>query len=204
MTPDAASAMTFGLPALRGLAALMAFACVARAQTPSTPPRVEDVIAVANLDFNNDAIMDRALLVRGEEDADLLIFLGDGAPDAPPGRMKPALVRKGFVFMGAMWGTTPSLAVNDRGSLIVTSRNDSIGRNRWEQTLTVVWRNGEFLVVGVTRAERDTLDLKAGGKCDINLSTGKGTRNGKAVSVAARPVRVADWSDDSLPRECRF
>jgi len=87
---------------------------------------------------------------------------------------------------------------------VVKSENSAIGRDRWEQALTIARRSGEFVVLGVTYSSRDTLDPKAGGNCDINLATGKGTRNGKAVAIPANPIKVADWTDDSLPKDCRF
>ena len=92
--------------------------------------------------------------------------------------------------------------VNGRGSLVVSSENDAIGRDRWHQALTVALRDGRFVVVGITRDSHDTLDPKAGGSCDLNLATGRGTAMGKPVTVAAAPVPLADWSDDKLPKLC--
>ncbi len=172
----------------------------ARAQSPG----FENVLAAASLDFDNDGAMDRAVLVRGDESADLYLYLGDADPSAPPGKMKLALVKKDFIFSGLMWGTLPTLSVTDKGSLVVRAENSAIGRNKWSMALTVALRSGEFLVLGLTYNTYDALDPKAGGNCDLNLATGKGTRNGKLVTFAARPIKVAEWSEDSLPRECRF
>lgn len=103
-----------------------------------------------------------------------------------------------------MWGTRPSLETNDKGSLLIKSANEAIGRSRWSQTLTIVYRNKEFVVAGLTREERDTLDLKAGGSCDINFLTGKGKRNGKPIETKFPAMKLANWSDEKLPKECSF
>ena len=171
--------------------------CVARAQTPN----FANVLSAVTLPFNNDGAMDRAVLVNSEDGADLYLYMAD---DTTPSSPKLALVKKSFVWSGGMWGSLPSLATNGKGSLIVKSENMAVGRNKWEQSLTVARRNGEFVVIGVTYTAFDTLDPKAGGSCDINLATGKGTRNGKPASVAAGAIKVADWSEDKMPKACQF
>jgi hypothetical protein len=103
-----------------------------------------------------------------------------------------------------MAGTIPSLQVNPQGSLVVSSENIGIGRNKWEQKLTIVYRNNEFIVAGLTYSSRDTLDPKAGGNCDVNFLSGKGTRGGKPFALTGKPPRLADWADESLPKECQF
>ena len=173
--------------------------CAALAQTPA----IGNVLSAVTLPFNGDGAMDRAVLVNNEEGADLYLFLaGDAAPTpAGPGL---ALVKKNFVWSGGMWGSLPNLSTNGKSSLIVNSENMAVGRNKWRQALTVARRNGEFVVIGVTYTAFDTLDPKAGGVCDINLATGKGTRNGKPVTLAPAAIKVADWSEDNLPKACQF
>jgi hypothetical protein len=61
----------------------------------------------------------------------------------------------------------------------------------------VIHRDEQFLIAGISNSERDPLDPKAGGNCDINLLSGKGLRNGK-------PIPLSDWSDEKLPQECNF
>ncbi len=61
-----------------------------------------------------------------------------------------------------------------------------------------------FQVVGITFASHDGLDPKAGGACDLNLATGRGMRNGKPVSFIAAPIKLVDWSDEKMPKECAF
>jgi len=34
--------------------------------------------------------------------------------------------------------------------------------------------------------------------------SGKGVRNGKPVEIKSGVVRLIDWSDEKLPKECKF
>ncbi len=193
---------------MNGLAKLTlagAALCLAGAPARAQQPPLERVISSVTLDFNNDAKKDRALLVENDDqDADLMIWLSSDDPKSDRDMMRLALVKKSIVTAGPMWGQEPSLVVNGKGSLLVKSQNMAIGRSKWERALTVAYRNGEFQVVGFTFSVHDGLDPKAGGSCDINLVTGKGTRNNKPVSLKPGAIRLADWTEDRTPKECEF
>lgn len=162
------------------------------------------VISSVTLSFEPNGQTDRAVLVANANDgADLYVYF-NVTPPQDDKIAKPALVKGSAAWSGAMWGTYPSLAVAAKGALQIKSENDGVGRNRWSQTLTVIYRNKEFIVAGVTRSARDTLDPKASGVCDLNLLTGKGLRNGKAVTTKTPAIKLADWSDEKLPAECQF
>jgi hypothetical protein len=167
-------------------------------------PGLERVLSVATLSFESNGDTDRAVLVENDDaGADLYIYLGlDPSKSYAP--IRPALVKKAAAWSGSMWGTRPSLETNDRGSLLIKSANETIGRSRWSQTLTIVYRNKEFIVAGLTRETSDTLDPKAGGSCDVNFVTGKGKRNGKPVEIKFSAMKFADWSDEKPPKECSF
>ena len=180
--------------------AFAALAIPARAETPA----YANVLSAVTLDFTGDGAQDRAVLVLNDNSsADLYLYL---VKDDAKGESALALAQSkaGIAFSGGMWGQLPSLESNGKGSLMIKSMNDSVGRDRWSQTLTIVYRNKEFLVAGISFTARDTLDPKAGGSCELNLLTGKGLRNGKPVQGKPAPIRLADWSDDKLPKECRF
>lgn len=160
------------------------------------------VLSSVTLSFEGDGT-DRAVLVENSASgADLYIYLAlDPNREAPS---KPNLIKASAAWSGVMWGTRPSLDVSDKGSLLIKSGNEGIGRGRWSQTLTVAYRNKEFIVAGFTREEHDTLDLKAGGSCDINFLAGKGKRNGSSISIRTPAPRLSDWSDEKLPQSCIF
>jgi hypothetical protein len=103
-----------------------------------------------------------------------------------------------------MAGTEPSLELSSRGSLLLKSGNQSIGRDRWEQTLTIAYRNDQFVIAGLTLEVRDTLDHSAGGNCDLNLLTGQGTRNGRRVDIGAQTILLSTWEDERRVELCRL
>jgi len=186
-------------------ATALAFASAAFAQTPSP----EHVLSSVTLSFGDTGDADRAVLVEnGDAGADLYIFLAppgpldDAGKRAPPA--KPVLLKTNAAWNGQLWGTRPTLEVSGKGSLLIKSENTGIGRSHWEQTLTVVYRNKEFVVAGLTYAAYDTLDPKANGSCDLNFLSGKGKRNGKPVDLKTAAPKLADWSNDKLPKECEF
>ena len=165
----------------------------------------EKVLSAVTLDFTGKGEMDRAVLVQGDDDnADLYLYLvkDDSNPDSG---LSLAEKKSNVVFSrGIVWGQLASLDVNNAGSLRIKSGNEGIGRNRWSQILTVVYRDKQFLIAGITYTARDTLDPKAGGDCDINFLSGKGLRNGRPVEARFTPIRLSDWSDEKLPQECKF
>ncbi|WP_051335787.1 hypothetical protein [Methylocapsa acidiphila] len=183
----------------------LAVACW-RASSPALAeaPNFANVLSAVTLDFAGGGQQDRAVLVQNADDgADLYIYLVKDEADSERS-WTLAELKKNLVFSGAMWGQLPSLDVNGKGSLLIKSENEGVGRDRWSQTLTVVYRNNAFLIGGIAYTARDTIDLKAGGACDLNLLSGKGTRNGKPIEGKLAPIKLADWSDEKLPKECQF
>ena len=152
-------------------------------------------------DWNKDGGMDRAILVSPDDiddDVGLFIYFQDDEQGSRLATFKPNLV-----WSGSLWGSTPSLKVTSAGSLQVISQNQAIGRNRWIQTLTIAYRNDEFLVAGYTYNAYDTLDPNAGISCDVNLLTGSGIKDKKRFKTQKRQIKLADWSDQKAPEQCQ-
>jgi hypothetical protein len=148
--------------------------------------------------------MDRAVLVQDDDDkADLYLYLAKDDANVDAG-LGLAEKKSNIGFSAGGWGQLASLGVSNTGSLQIKSGNDAIGRDRWSQVRTVIYRDKRFLIAGITYSERDTLDPKAGGACDINLLSGKGLRNGKPVETKLTPIPLSDWSDEKLPQACQF
>jgi hypothetical protein len=175
------------------------------------PIDTNNIVAAVTGDFNKDGAQDLALLVRGQGDMDLHFFLQD----------KDGLYLKhAGVALGKVWGTAepdgtvgqePELKALPNGSIQVITRNDAIGRDRWNQTLTLAYRNTDFIVAGFTYSYYDTLDTNNNGDCDLNVLTGKGIANvpdGKggrkkvAVSIQPQFVPFKDWPDDGGMKAC--
>lgn len=173
-------------------------------QTKSEPVAVQQgkVISSVKADWNRDGIDDNAVLVESEAEPDqvsLLVYLSESA-----NKTRLAVNKKNLVWRGAMYGTQPSLSLNPQGSLVIASGNDAIGRGRWQQKITAMYDDSSFVVAGYTYTYRDTLDLAAGGTCDVNFLTRRGVRNNNEFRINTKPLKLADWTEDSAPKECRF
>lgn len=187
---------------MRGLTITVGVTLLATAA--QAEPDYSRIVDAVTLSFEGGD-MDRAVLVEnGDSSADLYIYLSlDPSRDLSK-PAKPALVKKDAAWSGAMWGQRPSLDTNVKGSLLIKSENSGIGRSRWRQTLTVIYRNHEFIVAGLTRDAYDTLDPTAGHSCDLNFLSGKGKKDGKTVEAKGPAKTLAEWSDGALPADCAF
>ena len=177
----------------------LAVAQLAHAQTADIDPsqlRQGDTVSAVRGDFNGDGLSDSARLIVGPNvDADLLIWL---APER-----EPEIKVESLAWRGAMYGTQPRLEIGPQGSLLVRSQNTAIGRWKWEETLTIAYRDSSFVVAGYTYSGYDGIDLTTL-DCDINLLTGNGYHNGEVVILAPSRVRLRDWrTERDAPDICQ-
>lgn len=156
---------------------------------------VAAVSAVANGAIAEPYRPFRASLVEIDGGVDLYIHLVDEG-------MQLAAHARGIAWRGGMAGQEPELEIAENGSLRLISQNESIGRDRWRQTLIIAYRDGRFVVAGFTHSSRDTLDPDAGSECDVNLLTGRGVRDGRQFRTDLRARWVEDWTMDTLPGQC--
>ncbi|NYZ17606.1 hypothetical protein HL658_34110 [Azospirillum sp. RWY-5-1] len=175
--------------------------------TPAGAMPAQPWIASATGDIDGDGVPDRAALSGDGDSVSLSVFLSGTArePAGPvgPADVAPTIHRDGLGWMGDMEGQRPEIAVTARGSLTVVFQNEAIGRNRWRETLTIAHRGGVLVVAGYTHESRDTLAPDASSRCDVNLLTGKGEKNGTPFTVPARRVPVTEWTDAAVPQPCR-
>ena len=166
------------------------------------------IIDAAIGDWNKDGKPDLALLVASAPDdpADnpigVYIYLRDG---------EHALLKLAASAPNKIWGSVgpegmvgqePTITALPNGSIAVESQNDSVGRDRWHQTLTLAYRNNGFIVAGYTYDYRDTLKPDSGYSCDYNVLTGKATKDGKDLKAEARTINIQDWQDDLGQKVC--
>jgi hypothetical protein len=138
-----------------------------------------------------------------DERVALLLYLGAGDVPLDLSR-KPSFLKPGIILGERQNQIFPLKARN--GALIITTAYN-LYSNWAQETLTIVHRNGAFLVAGFSR---DT-DMKNGEphSCDINFLTGKGVVqkgvDGKKRRLKQhfRPVKLAAWSTQSVPHACR-
>jgi len=145
----------------------------------------------------------KAVLVSGEDGADLYLYDGDSWD-------RTLALHRPNIAWSSQGADLASLSLGPKDSLRVHSHNSGIGRTRWETTLTIVKREGQYLVGGFTHSWYDTITIgqdgnPLSGTCDLNLFTGKGDRDGKPVKTAFKATAVAKWSvDGGTPAECQW
>jgi hypothetical protein len=140
----------------------------------------------------------------GSDEIYSLLDNGTGTVDLSVETASGPLVFPGVAWTGGMAGQEPDLSLSPSGSVLLTSRNDSVGRDRWTLTLTVAHRDGELKVAGITYQRYDTLDPEAGwGTCDLNLLSGRGVVEGpggkEEITVPGPAPSLADWQESDLP-----
>ncbi len=180
-----------------------AFFCAALSISITLPGQAAETISASDVagfasgPLEGEAFAYRAVLVDVEDGADLYLYTED-----TEGRHLAAHAA-GIVWRGAMFGQRPWLEVSENGSLKLISGNESMGRGRWRQTLTIAYRDNRFLVAGYTLDTWDTLDPKLTGSCDVNLLTGKAVIDGTRTSVKSMTaLPVEEWNMDLQPDEC--
>lgn len=165
----------------------------------------ERIISGASGDWNKDGAADLALLVApGSDDEVIGIYLYVTERDRGLLKLVTSAPDKvwGNSRLDGFYGQDPAITALANGSIAVMSQNSAIGRNRWERTLTLAYRENRFIVAGYTYTYYDTLDPDGSGSCDYNVVTGKLKRDETAQSVAPRTVSVEDWTDEIGSKAC--
>lgn len=181
--------------------ALLALACslmpaglAASSAQDAAQISTDQIFSVTTGDWNKDQVQDAVIMIETkEQDFDVLFYLTDEEQ-----RLKLHDRVNAMVWGSTtMFGQEPSVSTRENGSLLITSQNSSIGRNRWEERLTIVYRESRFVVAGFSYNHYDTLDPDASGFCDLNLLTGKGIVDDKAMQFDTKPISVASFADQA-------
>lgn len=181
---------------MKSLAAALVFSIALPTATLAADFPAERIVAMASGDWNKDGTADLAVIATpGDDSGDdngLYIYL------AKPEENRLTLVRSlpNTVWGNlTMYGQEPEVAALANGSFTLTTKNDSVGRDRWRQSLTIAYRNFDFIVAGYTYSAYDTLNPDGGNECDLNVLTGKGKSSGRPVAGQAQFVLLKDWQD---------
>jgi hypothetical protein len=153
------------------------------------------IFSVATTDWNNDGIEDPVMIlnINDGEQFDVLFFLSDEYGRLALSHHIPDMIWGS----SAMFGQEPSVTKTPYGSIIIGSQNSAIGRDRWEQKLTIAYRDNQLILAGFTYSFYDTLDTENYGNCDLNLLTGKGLTNEKSISFRSVFTPLSTYSDQS-------
>lgn len=163
-----------------------------------TASHADQIGETVQSDLNNDGIPEVFSLIDNYEGSvDLVISQGD-----------VKVVAKEIAWLGG-FGQEPYLDLAQNGSVQLHSGNESVGRNRWTQTLTIAYRKYAYRVAGYTYSWYDTLDLDDFGSCDINLLNGRGIlANGETktnVSTDYPALNVVSWAiEQTIPSVCKI
>ena len=154
----------------------------------------------ATSDLNRDGQVERFTLIdSGDGTAHLRIENTGGA----------MILAQDIAWLGGI-GQQPELSLADNGSLLLTSMNEAIGRDRWHLTLTIAHRRGSYLIAGFTFAWYDTIEVDKNGICDLNLLTGRGyvshnSAKRQPVSTSQPALPATEWKESiSMPKACDF
>lgn len=139
--------------------------------TPALANGPPALFAALSGDWNGDGSTDAVVLVSGiDGDADLVVYDNDGYSG-----LTPVLVLPGVVFAGPMAGQAPQLTAHSDTSFVLSSEQSAVGRTPWTQRITIIWRDGGFVVAGYDYGFYDRLDLSHFGECSVNLLTSQFT-----------------------------
>lgn len=172
-----------------------------RAQAPGIAP--SDILDAAIGDWNKDGREDLALLAvtdRDDMQVGLYVYLRGAETD---GRLLTLVLTVPDKIWGARggeggaFGQEPSIKALANGSIAITTQNFGIGRERWEHTLSLAYRDGRFLVAGLTFSSFDSLQEEEPLTCDLNLLTGRGIVNDKPVRFAPLSLTFDRWETTS-------
>lgn len=165
--------------------------------------RPQDILDAAIGDWNKDGREDLALLAvtdRDDMQVGLYVYLRGAETDGSlltlaltvPDKIWGARGGEGGAF-----GQEPSIKALANGSIAITTQNYGIGRERWEHTLSLAYRDGRFLVAGLTFSSFDSLQEEEPLTCDLNLLTGRGIVNDKPVRFAPLSLTFDRWETTS-------
>jgi hypothetical protein len=179
----------------------MTVPCVVAAQSAvgGTLPLIDGSYEIS-LDMDRDGRMDRAVIARDvvSPRVDLYIYLGagDGVTDLS---RPPAVLKRGLTTALVL-----GMESRDDGALVVSYGCGGCSDDN-ETTLSIAWRDGEFVVAAFAYA----WDTRQGiGGCEIDFFTGAAfgwqglDADRTPVDGTFVPEKLIDWSDDKAVEAC--
>ncbi|MDP8995943.1 MAG: hypothetical protein M3O03_02915 [Pseudomonadota bacterium] len=212
----------------------LAFSFVAAlAQDKPVPSAAPQLLSEISLDLDGDGISDRvALVLTGSsgtvekrddgsyrlndgESVDLFFYMhnGDKTLDLSA---RATFVKKNVLGITnvSLLETVFPLAQRGKAAVAFHSCYGCSASISWDETLTLVSRNQQFLVAGYGRSwftnthPNPPAEDISSGRCDINFLTGKGLA-ANDIEAQVKPlkqkfhlIKLADWSRENSPADC--
>lgn len=183
------------------------------------PIETQKIITAVTGDFNGDGAVDLAMVVETQpgDPMDIHFFLRDKEHNY----LKPVEIVHEQI--DAEWNgydrpgyensdTEPELTMLPNGSIKFYLPAPPIGSERTNQTLTIAYRNGAFIVAGFAYDSQDYQQENVASACDYNVLTGKGTSSKtqpdgstkhKTVSGQGQIVAFKDWNPGDAFSACQ-
>ncbi len=171
---------------------LVTLPLAALAEAPAPYPETidpADIISAVGPSWNAGGRY-KAVLLRQGEYAALAIFSG-------PFDKTPAAYAPEIALTGTSWGNVPWLEFNESGALLLYNQNVAYGNNKWQQVLTIIERNGRYIVSRFSLNAYDTRDENNNTECELDIIAGTMVVNGGPVTATSlrREIGIADWSE---------
>ena len=173
------------------LLALLPTAGMAESVAPwSVDTRIQDVISAVGPNWNVNATF-KAVLLRERDFAALYIYRG-------PFDLRPLAYAPHAAITGEHWGAVPWLEFNEGGALLLHSENRAFGRNKWDSTLTIIERDGRFIVSAFHLSGYDSLNPNDYFDCTIDMLAQTITLNDKPITPFPLPteIHIQYWSEE--------
>lgn len=166
-------------------------------EMPMVDAPTEDQIVQAINFKGKSGVIAQATILKGEADSEPVLMITHQEKNDVRYSIVLETENLGLVVDGmAGFGSELTLAKN--GSLQIHQYNEAVGRDRWSRTLTVAYRDGQYVIAGFTFYAYDTLRADSTESCDYNLLTGKGVRNDRKVKIhtPALPLATAGLNEN--------
>ncbi|TIL50268.1 hypothetical protein [Mesorhizobium sp.] len=178
--------------------------------TLAEPIETQKIITALTGDWNGDGAVDLVMIVETEpgDPMDMHFFLRD--PEAnflkAAGIVRDQILGEwnGYDRPGyAASDTEPQLTALPNGSIKLYLPAMPVGSKRTNQTLTLAYRDGVFIVAGFAYDYHDYLEDNVASDCDYNVLTGKGksgrmqpdgSTSEKTVAVEGKVIAFSEWN----------
>ncbi len=156
----------------------------------SIDTRIRNIISAVGVNWNSSSSF-KAVLIREDEYAALYIFRG-------PFDQAPLAYAPQAAITGDTWASVPWLEFDEDGTLHLHSENRAFGRNKWEATLSIIERNGKFIVSAFSLNAYDSLNPDRYTDCNIDMLTRTLIVNDSTITPYPLPaeVTIQNWNEE--------